>query len=78
MGDFNGGFGQDTFQETLADIKGFRFISSSTGDSALADEFSGAVGMDNVRLISAIPEPSRFAVIMGLLATMFLLRRRYR
>ena len=78
VGDFNGGFGQDTFQETLADIKGFRFISSSTGDSALADEFSGAVGMDNVRLISAIPEPSRFAVIMGLLVTMFLLRRRSR
>jgi len=78
VGDFNGGFGQDTFIETLSDIKGFRFIASSTGNSALGDEFSGAIGMDNVRLISSIPEPSRFAVIMGLLATLSLLRRRRR
>lgn len=78
VGDFNGGFGQDTFIETLSDIKGFRFIASSTGNSALGDEFSGAIGMDNVRLISSIPEPSGFAVIMGLLATVSLLRRRRR
>jgi hypothetical protein len=78
VGDFNGGFGQDTFLETLSDIKGFRFIASSTGNSALADEFSGAIGMDNVRLISTIPEPCRFAVIMGLLTTICLLRRRSR
>ena len=78
VGDFNGGFGQDTFEDTLSDIKGFRFIASSSGDSALGDEFSGAIGVDNVRLISTIPEPSRFAVIMGLLATISLLRRRRR
>ena len=78
VGDFNGGFGQDTFQETLSDIKGFRFIASATGNSALGDEFSGAIGVDNIRLISSIPEPSRFAVIMGLLATISLLRRRSR
>ena len=78
VGDFNGGFGQDSFLETLSDIKGFRFIASSTGNSALGDEFSGAIGMDNVRLISSIPEPSRFALTMGLLATVFLLRRRRR
>ena len=78
VGDFNGGFGQDTFEETLSDIQGFRFIASSTGSSALGDEFSGAIGVDNVRLISSIPEPSRFAVIMALLATISLLRRRPR
>ncbi len=78
VGDFNGGFGQDTFEETLSDIKGFRFIASATGNSALGDEFSGAIGVDNIRLISSIPEPSRFAVIMGLLATISLLRRRSR
>ena len=78
VGDFNGGFGQDSFLETLSDIKGFRFIASSTGNSALGDEFSGAIGVDNIRLISSIPEPSRFAVIMGLLATISLLRRRPR
>ena len=78
VGDFNGGFGQDSFLETLSDIKGFRFIASSAGNSALGDEFSGAIGMDNVRLISSIPEPSRFALTMGLLATVFLLRRRRR
>ncbi len=78
VGDFNGGFGQDTFEETLSDIQGFRFIASATGNSALGDEFSGAIGVDNVRLISSIPEPSRFAVIMGLQATIFLLRRRPR
>ena len=78
VGDFNGGFGQDSFQDTLLDIKGFRFIASSTGNSALGDEFSGAIGMDNVRLISSIPEPSRFTVGMGLLATISLLRRRRR
>ena len=78
VGDFNGGFGQDSFQETLLDIKGFRFIASSSGYSALGDEFSGAIGMDNVRLISSIPEPSRFAAIMGLLATVSLLIRRRR
>ena len=77
VGDFNGGFGQDSFVETLSDIKGFRFIASS-GNSALGDDFSGAIGMDNVRLISTIPEPSRSAVIMGLLATLSLLRRRRR
>ena len=78
VGDFNDGFGQDSFIDTLSDIKGFRFIASSTGNSALGDEFSGAIGMDNVRLISSIPEPSRFAVIMGLLAIVSLLRRRRR
>jgi len=78
VGDFNGGFGQDTFEETLSDIQGFRFIASATGNSALGDEFSGAIGMDNIRLISAIPEPSRFAITMGLLATISLLRRRRR
>ena len=78
VGDFNGGFGQDTFEETLSDIKGFRFIASATGNSALGDEFSGAIGVDNIRLISSIPEPSRFAVIMGLLATISILRRRSR
>ena len=78
VGDFNGGFGQDTFEETLSDIQGFRFIASATGSSALGDEFSGAIGVDNIRLISSIPEPSRFAVIMGLLATTSLLRRRSR
>ena len=78
VGDFNGGFGQDTFEETLSDIQGFRFIASSTGNSALGDEFSGAIGVDNIRLISSIPEPSRFAVIMGLLATISLMRRRPR
>ena len=78
VGDFNGGFGQDTFEETLSDIQGFRFIASATGSSALGDEFSGAIGVDNVRLISSIPEPSRFAVIIGLLATTSLLRRRSR
>ena len=78
VGDFNGGFGQDTFEETLSDIKGFRFIASSSGDSALGDEFSGAIGVDNIRLISTIPEPCRFAAIMGLFATISLLRRRRR
>ena len=78
VGAFNGDVGQDTFEETLSDIQGFRFIASSTGNSALGDDFSGAIGMDNVRLISSIPEPSRFATIMGLLATMLLLKRRRR
>ena len=78
VGAFNGVVGQDTFEETLSDIQGFRFIASATGSSALGDEFSGAIGVDNVRLISSIPEPSRFAVIMGLLATISLLRRRPR
>ena len=78
VGAFNGDVGQDTFEETLSDIQGFRFIASATGDSALGDEFSGAIGVDNVRLISAIPEPSRFAFAMGLLATISLLRRRPR
>ena len=78
VGAFNGDVGQDTFEETLSDIQGFRFIASSTGNSALGDEFSGAIGVDNVRLISSIPEPSRFAVIMGLLATISLIRRRPR
>ena len=78
VGAFNGAIGQDTFEETLSDIQSFRFIASSTGNSALGDEFSGAIGVDNVRLISSIPEPSRFAVIMGLLATISLLRRRAR
>ena len=76
VGAFNGVIGQDTFEETLSDIQSFRFIASSTGNSALGDEFSGAIGVDNIRLISSIPEPSRFAVIMGLLATISLLRRR--
>ena len=54
VGDFNGGFGQDTFEETLSNIQGFRLIASSTGSSALGDEFSGAIGVDNIRLISSI------------------------
>ena len=78
VGAFNGVVGQDTFEETLSDIQGFRFIASATGNSALGDEFSGAIGVDNIRLISSIPEPNRFAVIMGLLAAISLLRRRPR
>ncbi len=76
VGDFNGGFGLDSFSETMSDIKGFRFISSSSGYSALGDQFSGSIGIDNVRLISAIPEPSTTAIIMGLLSTLSLSRRR--
>ena len=76
VGDFNGGFGQDSFLATLSDIKGFRFIASSTGFSALGDEFSGAIGIDNIRLISSIPELSTSAAIMGLLAITSLSRRR--
>ena len=75
VGDFNGGFGLDSFVDTVSDVKGFRFIASSTGNSALGDEYSGTIGMDNVRLISAIPEPSKTAIIMGLLATLCLSRR---
>ena len=75
VGDFNGGFGLDSFVDTVSDVKGFRFIASSTGNSALGDEYSGTIGMDNVRLISAIPEPSTTAIIMGLLATLCLSRR---
>lgn len=78
VGDFNGGFGTDSFTDTISDIKGFRFIASSAGDSALGDGISGVIGMDNVRLISTIPEPSRSAVIMGLLVAISLLRRRRR
>ena len=76
VGDFNGGFGLDSFVDTMSDVKGFRFIASSTGNSALGDEYSGAIGMDNVRLISAIPEPSTSTIIMGLVATLFLSSRR--
>lgn len=76
VGDFNGGFGNDSFSETLSDIKGFRFIASSSGDSALGDLYSGAIGMDNIRLITSIPEPSTYAVIMGLLTTLHAVRRR--
>ena len=76
VGDFNGGFGLDSFVDTMSDVKGFRFIASSTGNSALGDEYSGAIGMDNVRLISAIPEPSTSTIIMGLVATLFLSIRR--
>lgn len=75
VGDFNGGFGLDPFVDTMSDVKGFRFIASSTGNSALGDEYSGTIGMDNVRLISAIPEPSISAIIMGLLAALCLSRR---
>ena len=75
VGDFNGVVGLDSFVDTMSDVKGFRFIASSTGNSALGDEFSGAIGMDNVRLISAIPEPSTSAIIMSLVATLFLSRR---
>lgn len=76
VGDFNGGFGLDSFVDTMSDVKGFRFIASSTGNSALGDEYSGTIGMDNVRLISAIPEPSTSAIIMGFVATLFLSSRR--
>ena len=76
VGDFNGGFGLDSFVDTMSDVKGFRFIASSTGNSALGDEYSGAIGVDNVRLISAIPEPSTSTIIMGLVATLFLSIRR--
>ena len=75
VGDFNGGFGLDSFVDTMTDVKGFRFIASSTGNSALGDEYSGTIGMDNVRLISAIPEPSISAIIMSLLAALCLSRR---
>ena len=70
------GLAKTPFLATLSDIKGFRFIASSTGFSALGDEFSGAIGIDNIRLISSIPELSTSAAIMGLLAIISLSKRR--
>ena len=54
VGAFNGVVGQDPFEEPLSDIQGFRFIASATGNSALGDEFSGAIGVDNIRLILSL------------------------
>lgn len=75
VGDFNGGFGQDSFEVTLSNVNGFRFIGSSSGESALGDEFSGVIGMDNIQLI---PEPNTSAAVMTLL-TIFatLINRRF-
>ena len=48
----DGGMGTNSFEDTLSSIRGFRFIASQAGSSAKGDVFSGAIGMDNVRLFS--------------------------
>ena len=68
--------GTDSFEETLSNVRGFRFISNGNGYSAIGAEYSGVIGMDNIELI-AIPEPSAtitvFAFIIGI--TLFFRRR---
>ena len=75
VGDFNGGFGTDSLQTTLSNVNGFRFIGSSSGNSALGDQFSGVIGMDNIKLIS-IPEPSATAAVLVVLASVSVFLRR--
>ena len=59
--------GTDSFEETLSNLKGFRFISNGNGYSAIGAEYSGVIGMDNIELI-AIPEPSSIAIILAVVA----------
>ena len=68
--------GTDSFEETLSNVRGFRFISNGNGYSAIGTEYSGAIGMDNIELI-AIPEPSVTAAVLLVVTgvTVFLRRR---
>ena len=59
--------GTDSFEETLSNLRGFRFISNGNGYSAIGAEYSGVIGMDNIELI-AIPEPSSIAIILAVVA----------
>ncbi len=68
--------GTDSFEETLSNVRGFRFISNGNGYSAIGAEYSGVIGMDNIELI-AIPEPSATSAVLGVLigVSVFLRRR---
>ena len=59
--------GTDSFEETLSNLRGFRFISNGNGYSAIGAEYSGVIGMDNIELI-AIPEPNATAIILAVVA----------
>ena len=73
VGNLTGDLGTDTFNETLADIKGFRILSSTLGLAAIGDEFYGYVGMDNIQL-TAIPEPNFMPMFMIILLSIFLMK----
>lgn len=67
--------GTDSFEETLSNVRGFRFISNGNGYSAIGAEYSGVIGMDNIELI-AIPEPSATAAVLVVLASVSVFFRR--
>jgi hypothetical protein len=74
VGNEMGQLGTDTYEQTFADIRAIRIMSSNVGTAAIGDEFFGPVGIDNVSLM-AVPEP-RSALLFGAAFGLALTRRR--
>ncbi|MBT7957791.1 MAG: PEP-CTERM sorting domain-containing protein [Akkermansiaceae bacterium] len=73
VGNEMGQLGTDTYEQTFADIRAIRIMSSNVGTAAIGDEFFGPVGIDNVSLM-AVPEPSS-ALLFGAAFGLALTRR---
>lgn len=80
VGNLMGELGTDSWESTLTNVQGFRILSSTLGYSAIGDEFFGTVGLDNITLYAAVPEPRHTAVIVLLSTAMAVLtwHRRHR
>lgn len=64
VGNLMGELGTDSWESSLTNVQGFRILSSTLGYSAIGDEFFGTVGLDNITLYTAVPEPRHTTVIV--------------
>ncbi len=75
VANLSGELGLDSFEDTLADVRGFRILSSALGHAAVGDAHIGVVGVDNIQLIG-IPEYKHTSIFVGIGALMYFLRRK--
>lgn len=74
VGNIEGQSDNESFADTLSDIRNIRIISAAVPFGAIGDEFYGDVGIDNVALV---PEPSTLPMIgIGIVILVLCKRRR--
>ena len=75
VGNIEGESDNESFTETLSNVGNIRILSSATPIGAIADEFFGDVGIDNIALV---PEPTTLPLIGTGIGLLFLYRNRKR
>lgn len=73
VGNIMGQSDNESFEDTLSDVRNIRILSASVPFGAIGDEFFGDVGIDNVALV---PEPTTLPMIGTGLVMIYLYRRK--